>query len=182
MAKLISKTYGEAFFEVVCETGKEDSFLEEVEAVRGVLSANPGFAELMNHPKITKEEKIELLTEAFRGRVSDEMMGLLTVIEQKDRFPETDNILCYIVSRIKENKGIGIAYVTTPQELTDRQKKAVEDKLLATTKYKSMEMHYEQDESLIAGMQIRIGDRVVDSSVKTQIEELKRQLLKVQVG
>ncbi|MCR5655067.1 MAG: ATP synthase F1 subunit delta [Lachnospiraceae bacterium] len=182
MAKLISKTYGEAFFELVCERNQEDQFLEEVEAVLHILDENPGFTALMNHPKVTKEEKLSLLDEAFKGKASDEMTGFLTIIVKKDRFSEIDAILAYIVSRIKENKGIGIASVTTPQALTEQQKKAVEDRLLATTGYKSMEMHYEEDESLIAGMQIRIGDRVVDSSVKTKIEELKRQLLKIQVS
>ena len=43
-------------------------------------------------------------------------------------------------------------------------------------------MHYQIDESLIGGMVIRIKDRVVDSSVATKLEELKRQLLKIQLA
>ena len=44
-----------------------------------------------------------------------------------------------------------------------------------------MEMHYQVDEDLIGGMVIRIGDRVVDSSVRTKLFELQRELLKVQL-
>ena len=62
------------------------------------------------------------------------------------------------------------------------QKKAVEEKLLSTTGYRSMEMNYETDESLIGGMVIRIGDRVVDSSIKTKLEVLKKSLLSVQIS
>ena len=43
-------------------------------------------------------------------------------------------------------------------------------------------MHYDVDSELIGGMVIRIGDRVVDSSIKTQLYELKRQLLDVQLA
>ncbi len=45
-----------------------------------------------------------------------------------------------------------------------------------------MEMHYQTDESLIGGMVIRIGDRVVDSSIKTKLSELTRQLMKIQLS
>ena len=75
-----------------------------------------------------------------------------------------------------------MAYVTCAVALDDARKKAVEDKLLETTDYKKMEMHYDVDEGLIGGMVIRIGDRVVDSSVRTKIEEMKKTLLQIQLG
>ena len=66
-------------------------------------------------------------------------------------------------------------------ELSEVQKKQIEDRLLETTSYKEMEMTYAVDESLIGGMVIRIGDRVVDSSVKTKLEELTKQLRQIQL-
>ena len=55
-------------------------------------------------------------------------------------------------------------------ELTDAQKEECREELLETTDYVSFEMHYKVDPDLIGGMVIRIGDRVVDSSVvKTKI-------------
>lgn len=44
-----------------------------------------------------------------------------------------------------------------------------------------MEMHYQVEEDLIGGMIIRIGDRVVDSSVRTKLFDLRRDLLKIQL-
>ncbi|MFQ8902936.1 MAG: F0F1 ATP synthase subunit delta [Lachnospira eligens] len=54
-------------------------------------------------------------------------------------------------------------------------------KLLETTGYVDFQMHYSVDESLIGGMVIRIGDRVVDSSIKHKIDELSRSLMKIQL-
>jgi F-type H+-transporting ATPase subunit delta len=45
-----------------------------------------------------------------------------------------------------------------------------------------MEMHYQLDPALLGGMQIRIGDRVVDSSIQTKLNQLQRNLLKIQVS
>ena len=53
-------------------------------------------------------------------------------------------------------------------ELSDAQKAAVVKRLLETTKYVTFEMHYEVDSAIIGGMMIRIGDRVVDSTVRDE--------------
>ena len=181
MAKLISKTYGEALFELAVEEEKVDVFMEEITEIRKVLAQNTDFAKFMNHPKILKEEKLEVLENVFKGRIADELSGFLTLIVTKDRYHEIDAILDYFLTEVKSYKGIGIAYVTTASALSDAQQKEVERKLLETTPYQQMEMHYAIDESLIGGMVIRIGDRVVDSSIKTKLNGLTRQLIKIQL-
>ena len=62
------------------------------------------------------------------------------------------------------------------------QKSAVQTKLLETTQYRSMEMNYKVDPSIIGGMIVRINDRVVDSSIRTKLDGLKKQLLQIQLG
>lgn len=181
MAKLISKTYGDALFELAVEKQCEDDLFAEAETVLKALVDNPDFSRLMTHPKILKEEKLKILEEVFQERVSDEMTGFMEIVIKKDRFSEMEEIFRYFISRVKEYKGIGVAYVTTPLGLNEIQKANVKERLLATTSYKQMEIHYRVDEELIGGMVIRIGDRVVDSSVRTKLEELKRQLLKVRL-
>ena len=136
---------------------------------------------LMTHPKINKDEKIRVVTDVFKGRISDELLGFLTIIISKDRYQEIDGILEYFLTEVKKYKGIGVATVTTAVPLRADQCKKVEQKLLNTTDYKSMEIHYEQDAALIGGMVIRIGDRVVDSSISTKLNELQKELLKVQI-
>lgn len=181
MAKLVSKTYGEALFELAVEEGKEDKFLEEITALKKILDENPDFGKLMNHPKILKEEKLNVLNNVFMGRVSDELKGFLHLIVSKDRYSEIDGILDYFVSEVKRLKGIGIAYVTTAISLSEAKQKEIEARLIATTTYKKMEMHFSVDEDLIGGMIIRIGDRIVDSSIRTSLFEMRKQLLKINV-
>ena len=73
----------------------------------------------------------------------------------------------------------GTAYVTTPVEPDKAAKEKILKRLLETTDYQEFEIHYSVDESLIGGMIIRIGDRVVDSSIKHKLLELSRQLQKI---
>lgn len=182
MAKLISKTYGEALFELAVEENKIDAFAEEVKVVIDSLKENPDLYKLLNHPKISKEEKKGVVENIFKGRISDEVTGFLTLIIAKERYKDLDAILEYFIYRVKEEKGIGTAYVTTAVPLNEVQKKQVESKLLATTSYKEMEMVYAEDASLIGGMVIRIKDRVVDSSIKTKLSEIQKTLYRIQLG
>lgn len=67
-------------------------------------------------------------------------------------------------------------------ELDEQWKEKIREKLLGTTGYKELEISYQVDESLIGGMIIRLKDRVVDSSIKSQLERLKGQLEKISLG
>ena len=182
MAKLVTGTYGEALFELAIEEKKEKEMLEEVTLLSKLLKENQDFSDMMNHPKILKEEKIEALENVFKGRFSDELTGFLVLILQKDRYKDIDGILADFVSKMKEYLKIGIAYVTTAVSLKDSQKKEIEKKLLDTTSYETMEMHYAEDSSLIGGMLIRIGDRVVDSSIRTKLAHLTQELSNIQIS
>lgn len=181
MAKLISKTYGDALFELAVEDNKVDVLLEEIQQLQVILQENADFGKMMTHPKIIKEEKIQIAENVFKGRVSDELMGFLLIVISKDRYSQIDDILEYFVTEVKKYKGIGVATVTTAVPLKAEQCKKIEQKLLDTTEYKMMEMHYQTDAALIGGMVIRIGDRVVDSSISTKLNELQKNLLKVQI-
>ena len=162
MAKLVSKTYGDALFALAVEEHMVDQLYEEAQAVAQILRENTELTRLMNHPKIEKEEKVRLIEDIFKGRIGDELVGLLRMLVQKGHYKETDQVFTYFIDRVKEYKKIGTAYVTSAMELTPQQKQAVEQKLLDTTKYVQFEIHYTTDPALIGGMVIRIRDRVVD--------------------
>ena len=181
MAKLVSNVYGDALFELAVELGKVDDFLDEAKGIIEVVNSNDGFSQMMNHPKINKEEKLQIIDDVFKGRVSDELVGLLRMVEEKDHIKDVTAVLEYFIDRIYDFKKIGRANVSTPMELTDAQKAEIEKRLLQTTEYSSFVMNYTVDPELIGGMVIRIKDRVVDSSIKTQISKLSHELSNIQL-
>lgn len=181
MAKLISKTYGEALFELAVEENKTSLFLEEVKGLLAILRENKDLGQFMNHPKIPKEEKIQVIENIFKDRIDQELLGFLITIIEKDRYAEIEAILEYVIARIKEYLSIGTAYVTTAVPLKADEEKQIEERLLATTGYKTIECIYKVDASLIGGVIIRMGDRVVDSSIRTKLNKMERELLAIQV-
>ena len=66
-------------------------------------------------------------------------------------------------------------------KLKDKEKNDIETRLLATTRYKTIECIYDVDQSLIGGMVIKMGDRVVDRSIRTKLGKLQKELLAIQM-
>lgn len=93
MAKLVSKIYGDALFETAVEEDRVDDFFEETEGIRRVLEENEELSRLMSHPQVVKEEKMQLIENIFKGKVSDEIVGLLELLVEKDHFGKTKEVL-----------------------------------------------------------------------------------------
>ena len=181
MAKQVSAVYGDALFAAGSEDNRLNELSEEVRVVSQAMLENPDLSKIMNHPKIDKEEKIKMIEDIFSGHVSGELTGLMCLLVEKDHYKDMQKVFAYFTAKVKEYNHIGTAYVTSAVELSDSQKENIEKRLLETTAYVQFEMHYNVDAAIIGGLIIRIGDRVVDSSVKTKLARLTRELSQIQL-
>lgn len=181
MAKLTEKVYGEALFQLAVEEESTARLMEEILTVRQVLAENPELATLMQHPGVPQTDKEQVLENIWGQSVSREVTGLMLLLLKKEHYAELPKVLDYFLEKVREKEKIGIACVKTAVELSQAQKEKIETRLLETTSYCKFEMHFETDPSLIGGIVIRIGDRVVDSSIKTRLEKLSRQLYQIQL-
>lgn len=181
MAKLAADVYGEALFGLAREKEIIDGIMEELTGLGQAFSENPDFARVMEHPDIGRDEKLLVLSNVFQGRICEELLGFLKIVINKGRYSALDGIFERYTQLYKEYHRIGVAYVTSAETLLPQQKERIEKRLLQTTSFLKMEMHYEVEKALIGGIVIRIGDRVVDSSIRTKLDQLQRQLLHVQL-
>ena len=122
MAKLIAGTYGEALFELALEKNEIDLVSGQVEVLIAAFAENPELTKLLSHPKISKEEKISVIENVFKGRMSDDIVGFLVIIVEKDRGSEIEGILEYFQAKVREYKKIGVARVCSAVELSAEQK------------------------------------------------------------
>ncbi len=182
MAKLVSKTYGQALFDAAVEENVLDQVVEEETFVREVLKENEELVTLLNHPKITKDEKIKVVENIFKGKLSDTMVGFLVIVVNKQRNSELNSIFDYFEDKVREYKNIGVVSVTSAVELSDEQKQKLMERLLQITAFKTLEMNYIVEPEVIGGLIIRIGDRVVDSTIRSEINRFAKGLSKVQLS
>ena len=169
-------------FSLALENDKLDTIWEEVCMTRQIFSENPTFVKTICHPEITKQDQIKLLDDAFKGKVSDEVMGFFHVLADKKRLKELDAVLEYFDRSAKEYKKIGVVYVTVPMELTKAQQDKIRERILEVSSYETLEMHVETDASLLGGMVIRIGDEILDNSIRSKMEHMARKINQIKLS
>ncbi len=177
----VTKVYGDALMAAALEGNETDRLYEEARALQEIWRENPELSAFLENPNVADGEKLSVLKSVFAERVSPDMMGFLITVQEKGRQKEIPQILDAFIHQVMEYKKIGTAWVTSAVSLTEEQKAQVRDKLLATTSYVEFEMHFAVDPSLIGGMVLRIGDRVVDSSIRTRLHRLEKELLGLQL-
>lgn len=182
MAKLVSKVYGDALFSLAVEEDKVESLWKETALILQALTENTEFLTIICHPEMAQDKKLSILNDVFKGGLSKEMMGFLDVLVRKGRIGEILAVLEYFDSQVKEYLKIGVVDVSTPLPLSDEQKKQVEDKLFEVSDYETLEVDYRIDESLLGGMVIRIGNRILDNSIRSKMDAMSRELSKVKLS
>ena len=173
MAKLVSKVYGDALFSLAVEENRVDELWDETRAMKQVLSENPDFMAILEHPEMTMEKKMDVLQEVFQKELSQDMMGLLHVLVKKGRIGELIHVLAYF-------NECAMAYKKMP--LSEKQKKKIEQKLLEVSEYETLSVDYEIDKSLLGGIVIRIGNQVLDNSIRAKLDAMTRDLSKVRLS
>lgn len=175
MAEIVVNRYATALFEIAKEQGAMTKFKEEASAICEVLKNEPEYMNLLGHPSVIEAQKLELIEQAFTGRVSDEFVGLMGLIIKKSRTEYLIRILTQFIEMAKEDEGLIKATVTSAMPLTNQQLAQIRENLEQGTG-KTIELDAQIDASLIGGLIVRVGDKVVDGSIKGQMDALKSQL------
>lgn len=175
MAELVALTYGKALFEVAKEKDSVESFLEEIKFIKNLFESEPDFYELYKSPRINKFEKQGFLKEVFAEKVSSEVLNFLFVLLDKKRTTSFSDISSEYIKLANEYKNIelGIAYSAVP--LTKKQIKLLEEHLSQITG-KGVKLEAIEDPSLIGGIKVKIGDKVMDASIQNKMKNLKETI------
>jgi F-type H+-transporting ATPase subunit delta len=180
MGQLISKRYAKALFDIAIEKNTIDEFEHQVHTVYQILCSEKEFMKILLHPQVLIEEKIKLLEEIFSSKIANELMGLLVLVIQKNRQDYILEILSTFLDEVKEYKGIVTATVISAVPLTKQQVNQITQKLITNLK-KQIQIETQVDPSIIGGLKIRVGDRILDASIEGKLHSLKNQLYDLQL-
>ncbi len=174
MADSIAKAYGDALFEIALDTNKCEEYREIVQTLKGTVSDE--LIRLLSHPKISKIEKKEII-ETIYGNVVDEIfLNFFKVLIDKNRFSSICAIFDEFNVNFIQHFNIIQASVWSARELTSDEKTRLEEKL--SKKYdQKVECTYEVDESLIAGIKVKVKDQVMDNTAINRLNKIKDSIM-----
>ncbi len=173
----ISNRYATALLELAEEKKSLKEIAVDVELVKNTLLGSKQIQLMLLNPVIKSEKKHQILTEIFKGRVSDEILDFILFILKKNR----EDLLTMIIKRFLELRderlGIVDAKVLSTIGFSDEQKKKLQQRLEEVIK-KKIRITFKEDKNLIGGFIIKVNDTVFDASIKHQLELLKENFLK----
>ena len=180
MAKLVSKRYALALFETGLELDRLKQFKDEINNVSNVLEMEPKIEMILTHPKISNDEKKELLDNLFEKHVSREMLNFLYVIIDKRRERYIKEINEHYNFLYNEEKNIVSATVVTAVPMAKNQEEKL--KVILNNKLnKNVELNNVVDKSIIGGAMLKVDNKVIDGSVKGQLDSIKKSLKAMRV-
>lgn len=183
MENLVGKRYAEALFEVALEMNRLEDFKTEISSVTKVFKDEPQLKTVFEHPKLSKAEKKDIVNAIFKDRVSQEIVNLIYIMIDKGRERYIEDISREYAVLSNKAQGIIEGKVYTAVSMDSMEKEKLQNKLSQNLN-KRVILKNVIDPSLIGGVLVRLEDRVIDASIKGQLEDIKKNLnnLRITIG
>lgn len=174
---IIADRYATALIDLGGKNNCLDQFNNDLAAIVGVFKENKDFSLFIEHPTLPPNEKKDLIKKVFEGTVSIYILNLIMLLIDKNRITLLANIYEHYNSLLNKKRNVMLAQVTTAininEEIVNKLKAKLEEKFNGL----NIQISTNVNPDIIAGMIVKIGDRVIDGSIKTKIENMKKQLI-----
>jgi F-type H+-transporting ATPase subunit delta len=169
----VAKRYAKALLSLGMEDAKYQQYGEELAGFSGFFATNKEFREVIANPAFAVEDRKGILNIILnKGSYSNTIKNFLNLLLDKNRINAIQGISSYYESLIDEVAQIARVEVVTPRPLREDARLRLEKALEEMTS-KKIRMEIWEDKSLIGGLVVKIGDLVLDGSIKAQLEGLK---------
>jgi len=171
VATAAARRYARAVFELAHDEGQVEAWGRRLAQVREVLS-DPEVARVLTNPTIATEQRMALVTDLFDGV---EATNLAKLLIESNRVRDVEGIAEEFQRLADEAAGRVRATVTTAVELSSKDRDRVAEEL-SRRLGKEIRLHVEVDPTILGGLKLQYGDHLVDASVATRLQQLRRRL------
>jgi F-type H+-transporting ATPase subunit delta len=175
VASRAAKRYAQAVFSLAKERETLDAWQGDLALIANVV-ADGRIAAYLSNPSVTHERKVAAIESALDTSVQPETRNLAKMLIERDRTALIPEIRELFEDQLREERGIVAAQVTAAEPLNDAERELVRDKLERLTGQR-VELALKVDPEIIGGIIIRIGDQVIDGSVRNKLEKMRSRLV-----
>lgn len=170
-----ARRYAEAAFQVALRDDTLETWRSELDLAAGIAGDERAL-EVLANPAIPVDRRAETLDELLGSRVSKPVHNLVSLLLRRGRIEELPQVAARFRRLDDERQGITHATATSAAELTQDEVRAITERLEASTGGR-IALDVEVDPSLLGGLVVRVGDRLIDGSVRGRLERLRNQLI-----
>lgn len=179
-SSIASERYALAFFNLALEKNIVAKVQGELAEIVSLFKENADLKQLLFHPRVSKDDKKQVLRKIMAGyHVYTE--NLLLLLVDKGRLPEIKALAKHFESLWQKEQGVATAEITAAFPLGKDLEERLQKKLTELAN-KKINLQITIDENIIGGLIIKLGDLLIDGSIRRDLEKLKERLNSLRVG
>ena len=176
----VAARYARALFLVTEKRGETAAAVSDLKGLRSVLAPDSRVGGFLASPGVRQSDKRALLKKGLESKVGRTVLVFIDLLVRKHRLNQYPTIVEEFEALVEKAQGIKRAHVVSAVPLTAAEVARLHKELERTTHGK-INLTSEVDPDLLGGALVRIGDRVIDRSVRTLLDTIREQLADVSV-
>lgn len=178
MINIIASRYAEAIFQVGEESNSTTKLYEELNAVLDILKSDKNFYNVLKSPLISKGEKKEIIENVFNDRIENDLKNFFKILIDKERISSLELIQKSFKELLNEKNNVIEGKAITAVPMSEEEIKKLEENL--SSKYNTnIVLENIVDKTILGGVLVRLGNKEIDGTIKTRLENLKQELSQV---
>ncbi len=175
----IASRYATAVFELAKEADKLPAVEKDMDVLATALEDSSDFGDLISNPVYTRDQITSAIVAlAKKMDLSAEIGNALGLMASKRRLFVLPQLIASVKTMIADEKGEVTAEVTAAKSMTAEQQDKLAQTLKATVG-KDVKVNVAVDESLIGGLIVKVGSKMIDSSIKSKLSNLQNAMKEV---
>ena len=172
-----SNSYALALYQLAKENSELEGVESGINSLSKLLNESPDFKEVILNPIVKKEEKKNVvILIAEKNNFSQNIKKFLGFVALKNRLFYLNNIVESFLDLVSNSKGEIKAKLISSKKLSKDEQQKIQNDLSKDFK-STLNLDYVYDPDLIAGLIIQIGSIMIDTSVKTKLKKLEKNML-----
>jgi F-type H+-transporting ATPase subunit delta len=169
--------YAVALYETARERGVIGDVQQGLQVIYEAYS-DKTFRDFFTSPRVPRAVKIKAMDEALGGKTCAEVVNFVKVVIQKGREPQFDNIVESFEMYRDQAENRVHAWVESGSEFNQAELDSLKQQLSAASGGKEIVLHYDNKPELLGGARVRLGDKLVDNTLRTRLNHLAMALEK----
>jgi F-type H+-transporting ATPase subunit delta len=174
-------THARALFDLAVLSDAVDAADEGLDTAIRAVRGHAGLRDALAEPTVPAEKKREVLREIFEGEVTPEVLATVTLLVDTGNVELLEDVKRVYREISEQERGMVVADVTTAVELSDGLRGSLVDKLRRALG-RPVTLRERVDPSIVGGIVINVGGKVLDGSVALQLGEARAALVRTESG
>jgi len=176
LSSKIAAPYARALFDFSVEKNIMHQITADFQNLEVFLDEADELTGYLNNPVVTQDAKSEILTKTLKSQVNNETFKFLMVLVNRDRINLLKSVIANYLELVYETASIKTIEVLTASPFTNSQEDTLVQKLKELTNAREIRLIINVDASLIGGFLIKTESKVIDFTVKNQLQNLAKHL------